>query len=224
MFTGIVEEVGTVRAVESRQNGVLLAIAAERVAADLRPSASVAVQGVCLTVLDAEPRGFRAAAEEETLRLTTLGTLRPGAAVNLERALAVGGRLDGHLVQGHVDGTARVVAVRAEGRTHVLEIEVPEEMQAYVVPKGSIAVDGVSLTVGPQVRAGRFELFLIPYTWDETSLRHLRPGDQVNVETDIVGRYVAHLLGRAGAPQDTGLGWETLERAFGGEAGGGERA
>ena len=217
MFTGIVEEVGRVTAVTPRDNGVQLDVQAERVTGDLRPGSSIAVQGVCLTVLDTTPRSFRAAAEQETLRVTTLGQLATGALVNLERALSAGGRFDGHLVLGHVDGTARVAAVRTEGRTRVLEIDIPEALAPFVVPKGSIAVDGVSLTVGPHLRGGRIELFLIPYTWDQTALGALGVGDLVNVETDIVGRYVAHLLSRAGEPGSGGLTWEALERAFGEE-------
>jgi riboflavin synthase len=217
MFTGIIEEVGRVIAVSPQANGVLLDIAAERVIADLKPGASISVQGVCQTVLACDERGFRVAAEAETLRVTTLGTLRPGARVNLERALLAGGRFDGHLVLGHVDGTARVVAVRSEGRTRVLELGIDAELRPYVVPKGCIAVDGVSLTVGPAVRDGRFELFLIPYTGEHTALGELVPGDAVNIETDVVGRYVVHLLGRAGEPAASGLSWEALERAFGRE-------
>ena len=118
-------------------------------------------------------------------------------------------------VLGHVDGTARVLGVREEGRTHVLELEVPEELRPYIVPKGCLAVDGVSLTVGPQVNAGRFEVFLIPYTWEHTALSALRAGERVNVETDVVARYVVHLLGRDAPPGMPGLGWEALERAFG---------
>jgi riboflavin synthase len=220
MFTGIVEEMGRIAAAAPHVNGVLLTIAAGRVLADLRPGASVAVSGVCQTVLQAGGRGFQVAAETETLRVTTLGTLRPGDRVNLERALPAGGRFDGHLVLGHVDGRARVVGVRAEGRTQVLELEVPPDLRPYVVPKGCIAVDGVSLTVGPRVHDGRFELFLIPYTWEHTALQDLRPGRDVNVETDIVGRYVAHLLGRTGEPGAAGLSWEALERAFGSDTGG----
>lgn len=215
MFTGIVEEVGRVRAVTPRGNGVVLDVAAERVCNDLAPGASIAVQGVCQTVLAHDARGFRVAAEAETLRVTTLGSLRPGAGVNLERALPAGGRFDGHIVLGHVDGRGRVASLRTEGQTRCLEIEVPEDLRPFVVPKGCVAVDGVSLTVGPQVREGRFELFLIPYTWENTALQGLAAGGSVNIETDILGRYVAHLLGRSGAPQRAGLDWDSLVRAFG---------
>jgi riboflavin synthase len=215
VFTGIIEEVGQVTSATRQANGVRFEIAAPATAAGLQPGASVAVAGVCQTVLEATSSSFRVAAETETLRVTTLGELRAGAAVNLERALAASGRFEGHLVLGHVDGRARVAAVRGEGRSQVLELEVPEDLAPFVVPKGSIAVDGVSLTVGPRVHGGRFELFLIPYTWERTTLHRLRPGDAVNIETDIIGRYVAHLLGRAALPSDGGLSWAALQQAFG---------
>ncbi len=215
MFTGIVEEMGRVESARPRANGVELRIVATGIAAGLRAGSSVAIAGVCQTVLETYPGGFGVAAEAETLRVTTLGRLRAGAAVNLERAMEAGGRFDGHLVLGHVDGEGRVESIRTEGRSRVLELVVPEPLLPYVVPKGSIAVDGVSLTVGPRVQAGRFELFLIPYTWEATTLHELHPGDAVNIETDIIGRYVAHLLGRSGEPAEAGLGWEALQRAFG---------
>lgn len=224
MFTGIVEEVGRVAAVERRDNGVLLTITAAQVVETLAPGASVAVDGVCQTVLAHDARSFRVAAEAETLRVTTLGRLQPGMRVNLERALPVHGRFDGHVVLGHVDGTARVVAVRQEGRTQILELETGAALAPYVVPKGCIAVDGVSLTVGPTVRAGRFELYLIPHTWDHTALGDRRAGDAVNVETDILVRSVAHLLGRLAAADPGaqaaagGITWDALQRAFGRDA------
>ena len=194
MFTGIVEEVGTVRGAARHANGVLLDIGCATVTADLTVGASVAVQGVCQTVLEHDAGGFRIAAESETLRVTNLATLGVGARVNLERALRAGARLDGNWVLGHVDGRGRVAAVRTVERTHVLEIELPATLRTYVVPKGCITLDGVSLTVGPEVRAGRFEVFLIPYTWEHTTLGARQPGDDVNVEVDVVGRYVVHLL------------------------------
>jgi len=215
MFTGIVEEMGRVRGVTPQQNGVALDIAATTVLADLRLGASVAVDGVCQTVLQVGDGWFRVAAEAETLRATTLGRLRPGARVNLERALAFGGRLDGHLVLGHVDARGRVLAVRQEQRTHVLELEAPEELHPYVAPKGCIAVDGVSLTVGPWVRDGRFEVFLIPHSWEQTTLRDRRPGDDVNLEADVLARYVVHSMGESRSAANTGLRWESVERLLG---------
>ena len=220
MFTGIVETVGTLRAVTPRGNGRVLDIDAEAIAATLRPGASVAVAGACQTVLDGDRRGFRVAAEAETLRVTTLGTLQAGDRVNLERAMAADGRFDGHLVLGHVDARARVDSVRTDGTTHVLAVEIEAAAREYVVAKGCITVDGVSLTVGPEVVDGRFELYLIPYTWEHTTLQRLRPGDLVNIETDVVGRYVAHMLRRVGAqaagPGTPDITWEALQRAFGG--------
>jgi len=221
MFTGIVEEIGRVAAVEKRDNGVLLTIAASHVLATLTPGASIAVDGVCQTVLAHDTGSFRVAAETETLRVTTLGRLQPGVRVNLERALPVHGRFDGHVVLGHVDGTARVVRVRAEGRTQILELEAGAGLVPYIVPKGCIAVDGVSLTVGPALRAGRFEVYLIPHTWDHTALGDRRAGDAVNIETDILVRSVAHLLGRfapaepGALPAADGITWDALQRAFG---------
>ena len=222
MFTGIVEEIGAVASVRPQADGLRLRLAAERILEGLQPGASVAVNGACQTVLACDAAGFEVAAERETLRLTTLGSLRPGTRVNLERALAASGRLDGHLVLGHVDGRARVMAVRPEGRTRVLEVQIPVDLGPYVVPKGSVAVDGVSLTVGPRVQEGRFELFLIPYTRERTTLGGLRPGDEVNVETDIIGRYVAHLLGVTPAAPEAGLSWQALRRAFGSPEGSGD--
>ena len=215
MFTGIIEEVGRVESVTPKENGVVLRVAARQVTCDTKPGASIAVDGVCQTVLDADARGFRVAAEAETLRVTTLGRLRAGSDVNLERALAVGGRLDGHLVLGHVDGRARILERRRDARTHVLRLEVDEALRPYVVPKGCVALDGVSLTVGPSVDAGRFEVYLIPYTWEHTTLHERQPGEAVNVETDVLARYVVHLLQGKRADASTGITWDQLERALG---------
>jgi riboflavin synthase len=198
VFTGIVEEVGRITGQEPREGGVLLRISAPALAGTLAPGASLAVAGVCQTVLAQDGQQVTVAAEAETLRVTTLGRLGPGARVNLERALPARGRFDGHVVLGHVDGTARVVARHGTGATLVLGFEVTEALLPYVVPKGSVALDGVSLTVGSQVQAGRFEVYLIPYTREHTSLGDVQPGDAVNVETDILIRSVAHLL-RTGA-------------------------
>lgn len=215
MFTGIIEEMGRLRAATPQQNGVALEIAATTVLEGLRVGASVAVDGVCQTVLAVGAGWFRVAAETETLRVTTLGALRPGARVNLERSLELGGRLDGHLVLGHVDATGRVLAVRDDERTHVLEIEAPPALRPYVAPKGCIAVDGVSLTVGPRVRDGRFEVYLIPHTWEQTTLGARRAGDAVNLEADVLARYVVHSVGGDAAASNAGLRWENLARLLG---------
>lgn len=195
MFTGIIEHMGTVQQVTREGNGVLLDLQApEELCDGLQVGDSVALDGVCQTILHHDAAGFRVAAEAETLRVTTLGHWKVGDRVNLERALPVGGRLDGHLVLGHVDGTAEVVAVRQDDRTHVLELQAPEALRPYLVSKGCVALDGVSLTVGPRVEDGRFEVFLIPYTWEHTTLCDRPVGSRVNLETDILARYVVHLL------------------------------
>ena len=195
MFTGIVEKLGTVQRLQPKGNGVEIDIhASSELCGSLKVGDSVMLDGACQTVLSHQDDSFRVAAEAETLRVTTLGKWQAGGAVNLERALPVGGRLDGHLVLGHIDGTAEILETRHEDRTHVLRLQVPKPLWPYVVPKGCIALDGVSLTVGPEVQEGCFEVFLIPYTWEHTTLSRRPVGSWVNVETDILARYVVHLL------------------------------
>lgn len=220
MFTGIIEELGTVRAVRPRQNGLEIEIEAQKVRAGLGVGASVAVDGVCQTVLQTGNGWFQVASETETLRVTTLGRLGPGSRVNLERALAFGGRLDGHLVLGHVDERGRVVDSRQVGGTRVLEIEAPGGLRPYIAPKGCIAVDGVSLTVGPWVRGGRFEVYLIPHTWEMTTLRERDPGAEVNLEADVLARYVLHGLQGGDDVAAARTRWQQLLTAFGDSPGG----
>ena len=196
MFTGIVEGVGTVAelAVAPDRSGARLRLAAPFLAADLALGDSVAVNGCCVTVAGREPDGFSADLVAETLRRTALGRLRPGDRVNLERPLAVGGRLGGHLVQGHVDGVARLLERRPVGDGEELRVELPEPLARYVVEKGSIAIDGVSLTVaglGP----GWFGVALVPHTLQVTTLGQRRPGDPLQLEVDVVAKYVERLLG-----------------------------
>ncbi|MEJ5369760.1 MAG: riboflavin synthase [Bryobacteraceae bacterium] len=194
MFTGIVEEVGRVAAVEPRAQGSRLRIEAARVLEDLREGDSVAVSGVCLTAAEIDGSGFWADVSRETLERTTLGEARAGTRVNLERALRAGGRMGGHIVQGHVDGTG-VVRVMEErgGGDWWLEVEAPTELARYLVFKGSIAVDGISLTVA-RVDGPVFAVAVIPHTWANTTLREARPGTRVNLETDILAKYVERLL------------------------------
>ena len=160
----------------------------------LAPGESVAVQGCCLTVAAVRPDGFDADVLDETLRATALGDLASGAAVNLERALRPTDRLGGHLVQGHVDATARLEAVERAGRDRRLRLRLDGPEARYVVYKGSVALDGVSLTVSAVPAPGLFEVNVIPTTWRETSLSERRPGDRLNVETDVLARYVESLL------------------------------
>ena len=192
MFTGIIRHVGVVGAVGSAGGGARLTIDLGPLAASAAPGDSIAVSGACLTV--AALRGARGEFDvvAETLATTTLGGLRPGAKVNLEPALSLGGGLDGHLVQGHVDGVATVRQVRTDAEW-VVRFDAPGELVAQMVPKGSVAIDGVSLTL-VDVADGGFSVALIPTTLAETTLGALRVGDRVNVETDLIGKYVLRYL------------------------------
>jgi riboflavin synthase len=202
MFTGIVEGTGTVAALEvaAGGGGARLAVDAPWLAGQLALGESVAVNGCCVTVAEATPAGFAADLVAETLRRTALGTLTPGARVNLERPLALGGRLGGHLVQGHVDGVARVLERTPAGDGEEIRVELPADLERYVVEKGSIAVDGVSLTVAA-VGPGWFEVALVPHTLAVTTLGGRRPGDPVQLEVDVVAKYIERLVTpmRAGA-------------------------
>lgn len=195
MFTGIVQELATINAVDHGADGSILRIAAERVAQDLRLGDSVAVDGVCLTAIDLSPGALAFEAMHETLERSTLGRLQVGDRVNLEGALRAGEPLGGHLVQGHVDGVGTIASERVEGFSRVLEIVPSEHLLRYVVAKGSICVAGVSLTVAALTGDG-FEVCLIPHTCEVTSLGSLAPGDTVNLEVDILAKYVERLLTR----------------------------
>ena len=195
MFTGIVQELATINAVDHGADGSILRIAAERVAQDLRLGDSVAVDGVCLTAIDLSPGALAFEAMHETLERSTLGGLRPGDRVNLEGALRAGEPLGGHLVQGHVDGVGTIASERVEGFSRVLEIVPSEHLLRYVVAKGSICVAGVSLTVAALTGDG-FEVCLIPHTCEVTTLGSLAPGSTVNLEVDILAKYVERLLTR----------------------------
>lgn len=207
MFTGIVEEIGSVRSLShpdgSRADAVLT-VAAQTVARDARPGDSIAVSGVCLTVTALHEDGaFTVDVMPETLRRTSLGGLDVGAPVNLEAALPVHGRLGGHVVQGHVDGTATLVERTPGPRWDELTFTLPAPLGRYVVPKGSIAVDGVSLTVAG-VGAGTFTVCLIPTTLARTTLGGLRPGQAVNVEADVLAKYVERLVATPAAADPAG--------------------
>ena len=196
MFSGIVEETGLVQGATRRGDVLEVRIGARRVTSDLVVGGSVAVAGCCLTATAVDPQGFVCELTEETLLRTAFERrLRPGVRVNLERPLRADGRFDGHIVQGHVDGVGVVVELTRKGASAVLSVEVPEALDRYLVEKGSVTVDGVSLTVatlGPRA----FTVALIPYTLEETSLRDLGPGDPVNLEADVVAKYVERLLAK----------------------------
>jgi len=194
VFTGLVGELGTVAAVEETPAGVRLAIDA-RIADELAPGDSVAVNGVCLTATDAGPGRFGADVMNETLRRTSLGALAAGAPVNLELPLRASDRLGGHVVQGHVDGLGAVSEVRADGVARLLTVTAPPELLRYVVEKGSIAVDGISLTVAAVDERG-FTVSLIPETLERTNLGAATPGVPVNLEVDVMAKYVEKLVAR----------------------------
>ncbi len=192
MFTGLIETVGTVREKVPGSGSVRFGIESELPVAEMLDGESVAVDGVCLTVVRRDRRRFYADAIAETLGLTTLAKLRSGARVNLERALRVGDRLGGHMVQGHVDGVGKVREVVRQGDDYRLRITLPEELQRYVAWKGSIAIQGVSLTVSA-LEGDWFEVALIPETLTRTILGSMRRGDMANLEVDLMARYLARL-------------------------------
>lgn len=201
MFTGIVEEVGRVEAL--RQNR--LRVRAVRVTGSLRPGDSVAVDGVCLTAVKVSRRGFEADLGPATLQRTTLGSRKPGDLVNLERPLTLSRPLGGHLVQGHVDGVGRVRTVRQDGQNRWVEIAAPEEVLRYLVERGSVAVDGVSLTVAGLSRRS-FRVCLIPQTLQRTTLGLREPGDRVNLEVDVLAKYVERLAMGCASPRGDSCG------------------
>jgi riboflavin synthase len=192
MFTGIVKELGRVEAVDTSDDGARLRITAD-IASELAEGDSVAVNGACLTATSVGDGAFEADVMHQTLSLTTLGELEESSAVNLELPLRATDRLGGHVVQGHVDGTAAVTDISEDGFAKRLRIELPNELLPYVVERGSIAIEGVSLTIADLTDAG-LEVSLIPETLERTTLGSLEPGDQVNVECDVLARYVRRQL------------------------------
>jgi len=193
MFSGIVEEVGTVRALRRRGASAVLTVAAQRGLTGTRVGDSLAINGACLTVTALDAGSFTVDLAPETLRRTNLGDLRPGSPVNLERALAVGDRLGGHFVQGHVDGAGRVAALLPQGDARLARFQAPPAVMLYVVPKGFIAVDGVSLTVVERDDAS-FTVSLVPHTLANTILGRYQVGDRVNLEADIISKYVERFM------------------------------
>ncbi|HKP77475.1 MAG TPA: riboflavin synthase [Longimicrobiaceae bacterium] len=199
MFTGIVEEVGTLTDVREAGNGVVFTIAADEVRKGLGLGDSVAIDGACLTVTALPDGAFTVQAVGTTLGRTTFGGFRAGRRVNLERALALGQRLGGHVVQGHVDGLGEVTSIRREEELVLIEFAMPDDVAAVTVLHGSITVNGVSLTVNELPRPGVCQVSIIPFTWEHTNFPDLTVGDAVNLEGDTIGKYVRHLLGQPGA-------------------------
>jgi riboflavin synthase len=212
MFTGIIEELGAVSALEERAAGGRLTVRCAIVREDLRDGASIAVNGVCLTATDLRPDSFSADLTPETLRRSNLGALRPGSRVNLERPLSPGGRLSGHIVQGHVDGAGDFLSLDPLGSENWwLKIRVPVDLDPYLVYKGSIAIDGISLTIAA-LHDCVLSAAIIPHTYRNTTLGSYRPGARVNLECDILAKHVEKLLRTLDLPQLESRGRLSLEK------------
>jgi riboflavin synthase len=193
LFTGIIEELGRVRSIERRGENARIMIEARIVTEDSRDGDSIAVNGVCLTALEVKHDSFAADVSKETLLRSTLGSLRPGSPVNLERAVTPATRLGGHLVQGHVDARSTFLGAENHGESWMFRFAYPKEVARYLVFKGSIAVDGVSLTIA-NLTDDYFEIAVIPKTFEVTNFSQLRPGDEVNMEVDVIAKYVERIV------------------------------
>ncbi|WP_425755027.1 riboflavin synthase [Ihubacter sp. rT4E-8] len=193
MFTGIIEELGTVTAIKKTAASAVLCIGCSKILSDIHLGDSIAVNGVCLTVTTFDGNGFSADVMHETLNRSSLGALSAGSRVNLERAMAAGGRFGGHIVSGHIDGTGRVSRIQRDSNAVWYTITCGSHLLKYIVEKGSIAIDGISLTVA-KVSGSGFSVSIIPHTLSETILADKKPGDTVNLENDCIGKYVERLL------------------------------
>jgi riboflavin synthase len=189
MFTGLIEEIGTVVRVSPRKGIVEIVIRATKVMDDLKVDDSINIDGVCQTVIKHTKDTFTVQSVQETLRKTTLGSLRPGSTVNLERALLPSSRMGGHFVQGHIDGTGTVTSVRKAAGDWLITVTLPQSFMKYVIPRGSICIDGVSLTVA-SVDGNDLAAAIIPHTLEVTTIKNLRKGSKVNIELDMLGKYV----------------------------------
>ncbi len=194
MFTGIIEEIGEIVAIQKMTNGVRISVSAKKVLDDLKVDDSISIDGACQTVTGIQDRGFTVEAVGETLEKTTLARFRTGRKVNLERALTLQTRLGGHLVQGHVNGTGTVNKWIPRGENYYLEIELEPNLLHYCIAEGSIAVNGISLTIA-RLGSSSVGISIIPHTVKQTTLNHIKTGDPVNIETDVIAQYVERLLG-----------------------------
>lgn len=208
MFTGLVEEIGTMKSISRKGEAMVLSISASVVTEGIKLGDSIAVNGVCLTATSLAADSFDVDVMPQTYRHTNLKDLKPGSKVNLERAMAAGGRFGGHIVQGHVDGTGTILRTRHDQNAVVYDIAPAKaSLGKYIIPQGSITVDGISLTV-VQAAEGRFAVSIIPHTLAETVLAYKRAGDTVNIECDVLGKYVEHLL-KYGQARNSGQEEET---------------
>ena len=196
MFTGIIERIGVVEKIEQEGTNVHFTLSSD-FTNELKIDQSLAHDGTCLTVVSCDDKQYVVTAIDETMKRTRLGSWAVGTKVNLERCLKIGDRLDGHMVQGHVDITGTVKAIEEQDGSHVVRIDHPDGPEWITVPKGSITINGISLTVVDSM-PGEFSVALIPYTWDETTMHTLTPGDTVNLEFDILGKYIGRMLAARG--------------------------
>ncbi len=193
MFTGIVEEIGTIKNIEIRGPSARLTISASKVLEDSQIGDSISINGICLTVTHIDPHSFSADIMNETVKRTTFQNMRIGTKVNLERAMKVDGRFGGHIVSGHIDGTALIQSVEKQGNATWYSLKPPYNLLRYIVEKGSIAIDGTSLTVA-YVDRDKFKVSIIPHTSEATVLSEKRPGQKVNIEVDVIGKYIEKLI------------------------------
>jgi riboflavin synthase len=193
MFTGIIEETGKISSLDNRGDGARIKIAASVVTRDTLEGDSIAVNGVCLTALNIKPDGFAADVSKETLKRSTLGNLSVGSKVNLERAVTVSTRLGGHIVQGHVDARGKFLTAEQNGDFWTVRISYPKEIGQYLVYKGSVSVEGISLTIA-NLSDDSFDIAIIPKTWQQTNLSTLKNGDEVNLEADVIAKYVERIM------------------------------
>lgn len=212
MFTGIVEEVGNVREIRKGQTSSFIEIQAKTVLSDVHLGDSIAVNGVCLTVTEFSADSFRADVMNETLNRSSLGSLRSGSHVNLERAMPANGRFGGHIVSGHIDGTGVITDIRRDGISVWYTIGTTAAVMRYIVEKGSVAIDGISLTVA-KVTDSSFSVSIIPHTAEQTVLSYKKTGDTVNLENDIIGKYVEKLMNPQNSPKEpNGITMEFLAK------------
>lgn len=209
MFTGLIEETQKIERIEPIPGGKRIFIRGEKVLSDLKIDDSVAVNGVCLTAVEVAVNGFWVEAVAETLQKSTIGQMAAGTTVNLERALQLSDRLGGHIVQGHVNGMATVVRIEKLGKNYALDIEVPQNLERYFISEGSISIDGISLTIA-RLSGLRVGINIIPHTWKNTNLFTLKVGDNVNIEVDLIAKYVEKLLNKKEAA-DSGLSLKKIK-------------
>lgn len=193
MFTGIVEEVGKVKSIVQRGKARIFTISSKKLLNEIKVGDSVSVNGVCLTVFEKGKDSFKVEAVEETIKKTNLGELKVGDPVNLELALKLGERLGGHIVQGHIDTTGMVKSIKKLENSWIFEIKFPSEFRKYLIPKGAIAVDGISLTIA-ELDRDKFKVSIIPYTFDNTNFKFRKVGDRVNLEFDLFGKYIENFF------------------------------